>query len=174
MTGLILKGIGMIKTIIIILSIIFSPHPAPALENHSVVADYEIHAKIEPYLNKSSNLCYMTTIKIKDVSSKDYVKAWDKDTNLLDFSLSGNKSSNYYKYISANCGLPCYGTCLANDIEAQNFADAYVIFSADIFKVAKIIQNSGYITSIVFDGYNLIKINKYWLKTSIQPTGEWQ
>ncbi len=164
------------QRILIILTILMlSVSSASALVTYKSYPDYEIQVTMYVYLPKSGQgggMTWISTVKIKDMLTKQYVKAWNTGEPLLSLNLAGGGTLTSHQTIPNNdtkpnpiLGVPLY----------QNFYDAYKVISSDVFKIAKMIQDADKIPVIRYGKVDLIGTNGlFYMPKEIQPTGAYQ
>ena len=164
---------GDMKRILIILTIlILSVSSAFALVTHKSYPDYEIQVSMYVYLPQSTtggSMTWISTVKLKDMLTKQYVKAWNVGDSLLDLNLAGGGTLTSHQTKPDNSTNPSPILSIA---QYQNFYDAYKVISSDVFKIAKLIQTAGKIPVIKFGKIDLIGTNGlFYMTKEIQPTG---
>jgi len=153
-----------IKYIMLLIAVLLSSQ-AQAFVIQKAAPDYEIYVSMYlKIIDDDMPMTWITTVKIKDMVKKEYIKAWNTGDALLSLNLAGGETLN------ANKTIPNKST------KQLNFADAYKVLSSDVFKIAKMIQDAGKIPIIKFGKIDsiLTKNGTFYMPMENKPTGEYQ
>jgi len=150
---------------VIITILILSVSSASALKTEKSYPDYEIQVSMYlKIINDEIPMTWITTVKIKDMVKKEYIKAWNTGDALLSLNLAGGGTLN------------AHNTIPNKSTKQLNFADAYKVLSSNVFKIAKKIQDAGKIPVIKFGKIEsiLTKTGTFYMPIESKPTGAYQ